>query len=420
MRQIIFHEETKTFHLYNEKISYILCVLENRHLGQLYFGKRLHDKADFSYLVEKCGRPMTSYIYEWDRTFSLEHIRQEYPVYGTTDYRHPAIELLQENGSRISEFQYDSYEIIAGKPKFSGLPATYTESEEEAQTLRIFLKDALTGAKLALLYTIFDEYSAIARSAYIENAGEKNLHVLNMMSLSLDLPDKDYEWMQLSGAWSRERYIKNRTLEQGITAIDSMRGNSSHEHNPFLALKRHNTDENAGNNPLTDNENTAENKNTGNDLAAEAGAGKQAAKALVLNFTDTSSLTWPVRGNVILDYSMDQTIYFPTLDQFKCNPGIVIQAEVSDPVAAPANAKVLEVGSNEEIGNFVVLDLGNEYTATCGQLKEITAVPGEYLEAGQVFGYVAEPTKYYSVEGVNVFFELKHQEKAVDPLDQME
>ena len=121
-----------------------------------------------------------------------------------------------------------------------------------------------------------------------------------------------------------------------------------------------------------------------------------------------------------MDYSMDQTIYFPTLDQFKCNPGIVIQAEVSDPVAAPANAKVLEVGSNEEIGNFVVLDLGNEYTATCGQLKEITAVPGEYLEAGQVFGYVAEPTKYYSVEGVNVFFELKHQEKAIDPLDQME
>ena len=85
MRQIIFHKETKTFHLYNEKISYILCVLENGHLGQLYFGKRLHDKADFSYLVEKCGRPMTSYIYEWDRTFSLEHIRQEYPVYGTTD-----------------------------------------------------------------------------------------------------------------------------------------------------------------------------------------------------------------------------------------------------------------------------------------------------------------------------------------------
>ena len=145
-----------------------------------------------------------------------------------------------------------------------------------------------------------------------------------------------------------------------------------------------------------------------------------AADALVLNFTDTSKMEWPVKGNVLLDYSMDQTIYFPTLDQYKCNPGLVIQSDVSTPVGAPANARILEVGSNEEIGNYVVMDLGNEYTATCGQLKEITAVPGEYLEAGQVFGYVAEPTKYYSVEGVNVFFELKHQEKAIDPLDQME
>lgn len=160
--------------------------------------------------------------------------------------------------------------------------------------------------------------------------------------------------------------------------------------------------------------------NAGDDLAAEAGAGKDAAKPLVLNFTDTSKMTWPVRGNVLLDYSMDQTIYFPTLDQYKCNPGIVIQSDVSTPVTAPANAKVVSVGSNEEIGNYVTLDLGNEYTATCGQLKEVCAVEGEYLEAGQTIGYVSEPTKYYSVEGVNVFFEMQHQGKTVDPLDYME
>ena len=87
---------------------------------------------------------------------------------------------------------------------------------------------------------------------------------------------------------------------------------------------------------------------------------------------------------------------------------------------AVRKAKVREIKKSAEYGQTVLMDLGNEYTATCGQLKEITAVPGEYLEAGQVFGYVAEPTKYYSVEGVNVFFELKHQEKAIDPLDQME
>ena len=246
MEKIIFHKETKTFHLYNEEISYIMCVLKNGHMGQLYYGKRIHDKSDFSYLIEKCSRPMTSYIFEGDRSFSLEHIRQEYPVYGTTDYRHPAIEILQENGSNISDFKYIGYEILKGKPILKGLPATYTESEEEAETLKIILKDSLTGAKLTLLYTIFSKGSAIARSAYICNEGEKVLHLQNMMSLSIDLPDKDYIWMQLSGAWSRERYIKNRVLEQGITAIDSMRGNSSHEHNPFMVLKRPDAGEMSG------------------------------------------------------------------------------------------------------------------------------------------------------------------------------
>ena len=246
MRNIVFHKETKTFHLYNDKISYIMCVLKNGHMGHLYFGKRIHDKADFSYLVEECQRPMTSYIYEGDRNFSLEHIRQEYPVYGTTDYRHPAIEILQKNGSRISEFVYEGYEITAGKVKLQGLPATYTESDEEAMTLRVYLKDALTGVLLELLYTVFSEYNAIARSVCVKNTGTETVHLLNVMSLSLDLPDQDYVWMQLSGAWARERYIKERTLEQGITAIDSRRGNSSHEHNPFMILRRKHTNEYRG------------------------------------------------------------------------------------------------------------------------------------------------------------------------------
>ena len=93
-------------------------------------------------------------------------------------------------------------------------------------TLRIYLRDSLTGIILELLYTIFSEYGAIARSVCIKNAGKMPVHLLTAMSLSLDLPDKDYIWMQLSGAWARERHVKMRTLEQGITAIDSMRGHS--------------------------------------------------------------------------------------------------------------------------------------------------------------------------------------------------
>ena len=246
MANIIFHEDAKTFHLYNQKISYIMQVLENGHLGQLYYGKKIHDKADFSYLIEKCSRPMTSYIFEEDRTFSLEHIRQEYPVYGTTDYRHPAVEVLQENGSRISDFCYQSHEISEGKPRLEGLPATYTEEDDEAKTLRVTLFDSVTCIKAELLYTIFDGEAAIARSVKFCNEGTMPVHLLSAMSLSIDLPDKDYVWMQLSGAWSRERHVKNRILEQGIVAIDSMRGNSSHEHNPFMVLKRPNATEREG------------------------------------------------------------------------------------------------------------------------------------------------------------------------------
>ena len=154
--------------------------------------------------------------------------------------------------------------------------------------------------------------------------------------------------------------------------------------------------------------------------AVKAGTDKSAAKSLVLDFGDASRMTWPIRGNVILDYSMESTIYFPTLDQYKCNPGLVIQGDVSTPVVAPANAKVQEVGSNEEIGSYVVLNMGNNYTAVCGQLKELQVVENEYVKEGQVLGYVAEPTKYYSVEGSNVFFELTYNDKSIDPLDHMQ
>ena len=122
----------------------------------------------------------------------------------------------------------------------------------------------------------------------------------------------------------------------------------------------------------------------------------------------------------VLNYSMDSTIYFPTLDQYKCNPGMVIQGDISEPVYAPANARVVSVGNSEEIGTYLTLDLGNEYSVICGQLKEVAAVEGEYLEKGQLIGYVAEPTKYYTVEGSNLYLEMLHKDSPVDPLDYLE
>ena len=159
---IIFHEETMTFHLTNGEISYIMTVLPNGHLGNLYYGKAIRDREDFSHLLELVQRPMFQYIYDDDRLFSLESVKQELPVYGTTDYRTPMVEVLQSNGSRISDFVYVSHEVNAGKPKLEALPATYTEYDEEAETLIITLMDPLTDIKARMLYTIWRDRPVIA------------------------------------------------------------------------------------------------------------------------------------------------------------------------------------------------------------------------------------------------------------------
>lgn len=243
---IIFHEETQTFHLTNGEISYIMTVLPNGHLGNLYYGKGVRDRSDFSHLLELVQRPMFQYVYDDDRLFSLESVKQELPVYGTTDYRTPMVEILQSNGSRISNFIYVSHEISKGKPKLEALPATYTEDDDEAETLIITLKDSLTGIKARMIYTIWSDRPVIAKSVEYVNEGAEAVHLTTAYSMCLDLPDPDYQWMQLSGAWARERHIITRDLEQGVQSIGSNRGHSSHEHNPFIALKRETTDENQG------------------------------------------------------------------------------------------------------------------------------------------------------------------------------
>ena len=142
--------------------------------------------------------------------------------------------------------------------------------------------------------------------------------------------------------------------------------------------------------------------------------------ALQLNFNEDSKLKWPIEGNVILDYSMNATVYFYTLKQYKYNPAILIQGEVNTPVVAAADGIVTEISSNEEIGDYVVMTLGNDYQLVYGQLKALEVAEGDSVEKGQLLGYISEPTKYYVVEGSNLYLELLNGTEPVDPLDFME
>ena len=232
---VFFHESTKTFHLTNGKISYLMKVLPDGTLGQLYCGRAIQDRESFDHLLEL--RTVAAVSKE-AKNYSLELCKQEYPSYGSTDFRHPAVELRQENGSRITYFVYQDHTVSAGKPSLEGLPATYCEAEEEAETLTVRLEDTLLGVELYLHYTIFAGFPTLARSARLVNRGGQDLHLTCAMSLSLDLPDSGYEFVHFSGEWGRERHIKTRRLEPGIQSVESTRGHSSHGHNPFIMLRR--------------------------------------------------------------------------------------------------------------------------------------------------------------------------------------
>lgn len=243
---IIFHKSSQVFHLYNDHISYIFQILENGQLGQLYYGKKLTDRKDFNHLFEGSTRDMAPYSIEGNSQFSLEHIKQEYPTFGNGDMRYPAYQIERENGSKIVEFSYHSHKIYSGKPKLKGLPATYVEEKGEGTTLEILLKEPYLSMSMILIYTIFEQEPAIARSTKFRNNSKKSQTLLCAMSGCVDLPDCNYEMMELAGAWGRERSIRFRTLDYGVQSVYSMRGSSSHQFNPFLALKRKNTDEFSG------------------------------------------------------------------------------------------------------------------------------------------------------------------------------
>ena len=139
-----------------------------------------------------------------------------------------------------------------------------------------------------------------------------------------------------------------------------------------------------------------------------------------LDFKEEDGLVWPIVGDVLVNYSMDRTIYFPTLDQYKYNPAIVIAAAQGEKISAAADGRVTSVAYDQTIGNTVVMDLGNGYELTYGQLENITVSEGSFVSVGDGIGTVASPTKYYSIEGTNVYFKLTKDGVPVNPMSKLQ
>ncbi|WP_160724336.1 alpha-galactosidase [Bacillus sp. USDA818B3_A] len=232
---IEWNEEDRVFHLYNGKISYMIQLVHGKYLAHLHWGSQVQVLQPSEILSFK-GRAFSPANEPTDPRFSLDTLPQEYPAFGNGDFRTPAYQFQCPDGTTVTEFVYDSYQILKGKPSLKGLPMAYVEDDEEADTLLITLVDSFLGVGLNLYYTIYRDFDVITRSVFFENLGSGAVDIQKCMSMSLDFHDSNWDWLHLQGTWARERHIERRPLTHGVQSISSSRGASSHQHNPFLAL----------------------------------------------------------------------------------------------------------------------------------------------------------------------------------------
>lgn len=158
----------------------------------------------------------------------------------------------------------------------------------------------------------------------------------------------------------------------------------------------------------------------GEDQAADEGTETSGGDTSAVWFGEDSILTWPASGAVITGYSMDQTVFFQTLEQYQYNPAMIIAGEIGEPICASAAGIVESIGETAETGTTVTLDMGNGYQAVYGQLADVPLTVGQYVAAGDVIGSLNEPTKYYSVEGTNLYFQILKDGSPIDPMEHME
>lgn len=242
---ITYDERQRVFLLQGKDTSYCLQIVKEDYVAHVYWGKKIKS-YDGSNPIRFVKRTFSPNPVPADRTFSLDTLPGEYPSYGNTDFRSPAFQIQLENGSTITDLRYKKHRIYAGKPKLKDLPATYVEESAEAETLELRLEDALIGLTVILTYTVFNNYNAITRSVRFQNGGKKSLKLLRALSASIDFPDDHFDLLTLYGSHENERNVARRGILPGAQRIESRRGASSHQQNPFMALLRKNADEDNG------------------------------------------------------------------------------------------------------------------------------------------------------------------------------
>lgn len=244
---ITYRAKDRVFHLQTKNTSYMMELVGEGHLVHGYWGKKVHTPPIGGLIdrYEVCSfspNPAPE-----DLSISFDTLPREYPDFGRSDYDSPAYELRTEVSGHISAPLYKSHEVVEGKVSLEGLPFVGGRDDGEAQTLIITLWDEVIGAQIKLYYAVFEQSDAITRHAVITNQGHLPLILEKVLSANVDFyQNHDFELVHLYGAWARERQVSRIPIGHSSHVIDSKRGASSHEQNPFMALVRPDTTEFSG------------------------------------------------------------------------------------------------------------------------------------------------------------------------------
>ncbi len=235
------------FKLDTKNTTYSFSVSLFGFVMHTHYGKRVSD-IDLSYVYpfNRNRSFINASAEDNEMKFNLTDVPQEYSAYGVGDFRTTALRIKHSDGSRAADLRYVDYEIIGGAVRPEKMPCATENGEKGIETLKLVLKDSATDVFVNIYYTVYEENDIITRFTQIENRGENVAYIEKAASLQLDLFSAEYDFIQLDGAWARERHFKRSALHSGTQGFASRRGTSSHQHSPFFAICDKNADENSG------------------------------------------------------------------------------------------------------------------------------------------------------------------------------
>ena len=230
---ITYEAQSKCFLLSGKNYSYCMYINRAGLLQHLYWGKKI-GAADAAFLVAAHGLPASPNPDDYNKEIATDGMPAECGSFGRGDFRPATVVVRRKDGAAMSRFRYVSHKIVKGALHLQGMPCARKADE----TLILTLKDDFSDIELDLNYSVSEDSDVLVRSAVIRNAGKESAEIAKAFSFCTELPDTrgTYSALRLAGSWARERTPVITPLAEGTLRIESARGYSSHQMNPFLAV----------------------------------------------------------------------------------------------------------------------------------------------------------------------------------------